>query len=235
MRALRGVLSALPYLAALSAVLLGTPGLVDGVWVWPRAWTFLAVYGGATALASGLLAALRPASFDVRQQGIVAPARKQQPLVDALGAVLFAGFMLGWLAFIPVDVFHLKLLPAPPMAVRAAGMVGVIAGICVTHIAIAQNRFAAPTIHDQSAERQQVIQTGLYGVVRHPFYAGGLLVYAGAPLWLGSYAGALADLGFLGLTLARIMLIEEPYLRRHLPDYAAYARRVRSMLIPGLL
>ena len=234
MRALWGLLSPLPVVAVLAAVLLATPGLLAGVWEWPRAWVFLAAYGGGCALASGLLAVLRPDSFRVRQQGIVARAEKKQPLIDALGVVLFTAFALGWLAFIPLDVFQLKLLPPPPAAVRVAGIVAVMLGVCVSYVAIGQNRFAAPTIHDQSAEQQRVIQTGLYSVVRHPFYAGNLLVYAGAPLWLGSYAGSIASIGFLFLTLARI-LIEERYLREHLPDYAAYARRVRSVLIPGLL
>jgi len=234
MRFLRGLIGPLPYVAVMAAVLLVTPGLLDGVWAWPRAWAFLAIYAGGAGLASGVLAMLRPDSFRVRQQGIVAPSARNQPLIDALGLVLFTAFMLGWIAFIPMDVFHLKLLPEPPVIVRVAGLAAVALGLAITYIAIGQNRFAAPTIHDQSAEGQRVIKTGLYGLVRHPFYAGGLLVYAGAPLWLGSYAGAIASLGFLALTLARIG-IEERYLRDHLPDYIDYARRVRAKLIPGLL
>ena len=233
-RGVRGLFSPLPPIAVMAAVLLATPGVLQGDWAWPRAWVFLAVYGGGAGLGSGLLAVFRPDSFRVRQQGIVARAEKHQPLIDALGLVLFTAFLLGWIAFIPVDVFRLRLLPPPPLPVQAAGLAAVIAGLGVTYVAIGQNRFAAPTIHDQSAERQQVIQTGLYGLVRHPFDAGGLLVYAGAPLWLGSYAGAIASLGFLVLTLARIV-IEERYLRERLPDYADYARRVRAMLIPGVL
>ena len=113
-------------------------------------------------------------------------------------------------------------------------MATVVAGLAVVYAAIALNRFAAPTIHDQSAEDKQVIQTGLYGVVRHPFYAGMLVVYAGAAVWLGSYAAAIASSGFLVMTLARIH-IEERFLRERLPAYAAYARRVRARLIPFLL
>jgi len=71
-------------------------------------------------------------------------------------------------------------------------------------------------------------------VVRHPFYAGMLLVYPGAALWLGSYAAAIAAGGFLVLTLARIV-IEERYLRANVPGYSDYAGRVRSRLIPYLL
>jgi protein-S-isoprenylcysteine O-methyltransferase Ste14 len=185
-------------------------------------------------VASGLMAELRPASFQVRQQKWMGRKGETQPLVDALGLGLYMGFFLAWFAFIPLDVFRLRLLPAPLPFVQALGLAGVIAGIGVVYTAIGQNRFAAPTIHDQSGEGQTVIDTGLYGVVRHPFYAGMLLVYLGAALWLGSYAAAIASTGFLIMTLARIV-IEERWLREHLPDYAAYTRRVRARLVPYLL
>jgi protein-S-isoprenylcysteine O-methyltransferase Ste14 len=126
------------------------------------------------------------------------------------------------------------LLPAPPWPVEAAGGLAVIAGVVISYVAIGQNQFAAPTIHDQSGDGQRVIDTGLYGVVRHPFYAGMLFVYAGWALWLGSYAALIGASVFLVLTLARIV-IEEAWLRAALPDYADYARRVRGRLIPYLL
>jgi protein-S-isoprenylcysteine O-methyltransferase Ste14 len=234
MQAIRGALAPLPVVVVVAVLLLVTAGVVAGDWRWPTAWAFLAIFGGGSSFASGLLAVLRPSSFRVRQQGLVARAEKQQPLIDALGLMVYLAFALSWFAFIPMDVFRWKLLPPPTSLEQALGGLAVIAGLCVVYIAIGQNRFAAPTIHDQSAEGQQVIETGLYGVVRHPFYAGMLLNYAGAALWLGSRAAAIASVGFLILTLARIV-IEERYLRERLPGYADYARRVRAMLIPRLL
>jgi protein-S-isoprenylcysteine O-methyltransferase Ste14 len=220
--------------SVLAAMLLVTPGLLEGIWVWPTAWVFLTVFGAGSAFASGLLAVLRPASFRVRQQGFVARPEKKQPLIDALGLLAYLAFTLCWLAFIPLDVFRLKLLPAPSTVVQMLGALAVVCGLSISYVAIGQNRFAAPTIHDQSAEAQQVIQSGLYGVIRHPFYAGMLLVYPGTALWLGSYAAAIGSVGFLVMTLARI-LIEERYLRKHLAGYGAYAERVRARLIPALL
>lgn len=234
MQALRGALSPLPLVSVMAAILLAVPGLFEGIWVWPTAWVFLAVFGACSAFAGGLLAVLRPASFRVRQQGLVARPERRQPLIDALGLLTYAAFMLGWFASIPLDVFHWKLLPAPTAAVQVLGAFAVVCGLAIAYLAIGQNRFAAPTIHDQSAEAQQVIQSGLYGVVRHPFYAGMLLVYPGIALWLGSYTAAIASAGFLLMTLARIV-IEERYLREHLNGYGAYTERVRARLIPALL
>lgn len=231
---LRGFVSPLPLVAMIAADLLVVAGAVGGVWAWPAALIFVGVYGGLSMTASGLLAQFRPASFAVRQGKWMGRKGETQPLVDALGLGLYMAFFLGWFAFIPLDVFQLHLLPAPPAVLEAAGLAGVIVGIGVVYTAIGQNRFAAPTIRDQSGEGQAVIDTGLYGVVRHPFYAGMLLVYLGAALWLGSYVAAIASSGFLIMTLARIV-IEEKWLREHLPDYAAYTRRVRARLVPYLL
>lgn len=231
---LRGFVSPLPLVALVAGDLIVTAGAVGGVWAWPTALAFVAVYGGVSMVASGLLARLRPASFAVRQGKWMARKGETQPLIDALGLGLYMAFFLAWFAFIPLDVFRLRLLPSPPGVVEGLGLAGVIAGVAVVYTAIAQNRFAAPTIHDQSGQGQTVIDTGLYGVVRHPFYAGMLLVYLGAALWLGSYAAAIASAGFLVMTLARIV-IEEKWLREHLPDYAGYTRRVRAKLVPYLL
>jgi protein-S-isoprenylcysteine O-methyltransferase Ste14 len=234
MPVLRGLLAALPVIFAMTALLLLPAGMVSGVWSWPRAWWFLATFGVLSLAGSVTLAVARPASFKVRQQGVIAAKEKRQPLIDALGSVFYALCIVAWLAFIPVDVFRLRLLPAPAAAISAAGGAAAIAGVIIAYVAIAQNRFAAPTIHDQTQDGQRVIDTGLYAVVRHPFYAGMLLIYAGVALWLGSYAALICASGFLILTLARI-LVEEAYLRRTLPSYAGYARRVRSRLIPYLL
>ena len=234
MAVLRGLLAPLPVIVVMAALLLVPAGMAFGVWSWPRAWEFIAVFGGLSFAGSVTLAVARPASFEVRRQGLVAARERRQPLIDAVGSVFYLLCIMAWLAFIPVDLFRLRLLPSPSEAISAMGLAAVIAGAALVYVAIGQNRFAAPTIHDQSAEGQQVIDTGLYAVVRHPFYAGMLLIYAGAALWLGSYAALICASGFLFMTLARIA-IEEAYLRRALPAYADYARRVRGRLIPYLL
>jgi protein-S-isoprenylcysteine O-methyltransferase Ste14 len=231
---LRGLLAPLPAIVVMTMLLLAPAGMVSGVWAWPRAWGFLATFGVLSLAGSVTLAVAAPASFKVRQQGIFAAKAKRQPLIDAVGSVFYALYMTAWFAFIPIDVFRLRLLPPPGPAISAVGAAATIAGVVVAYAAIAQNRFAAPTIHDQRPDGQQVIDTGLYAVVRHPFYAGMLLIYAGAALWLGSYAALIGASGFLVMTLARIV-IEEAYLRESLPAYAGYARRVRGRLIPYLL
>jgi protein-S-isoprenylcysteine O-methyltransferase Ste14 len=235
MRLLKSLRASLTFVAVLAVLLLVPAGFAPGgTWLWSRAWGFLAVYGAIAVVGYAALAVLRPASFDVRMQGVVAKKAQKQPLIDAVGATIFMAYMAAWLAFIPLDVFWLHLAPPPPLALSLAGVLATVAGVAVTFVAVAQNQFAAPTVQDQSARDQSVVDTGLYGVIRHPLYAGNLLSYAGVALWLGSYVALAGVLVILLFTVARI-LVEEAYLRANLPGYADYARRVRSRLIPFVI
>lgn len=221
--------------AALSAVLLLGPAALLGVWVWPAGVVFVAA-SAATQLAGNLvLATWRPAHFQVRQQGVVAAKGRGQPASDAIGSAILVGFALAWTACIPLDVFRLHLLATPPAWLAWAGGLTALLGVGLTTLAVWENRFATPNVQDQTGSGQQVIQTGVYGAVRHPIYLGYALQIAGQALWLGSVAAALIGAGvYLVATLARIT-IEERDLRARLPGYEAYARRVRGRLIPFLL
>lgn len=76
-----------------------------------------------------------------------------------------------------------------------------------------------------------MIDSGVYGVVRHPMYAGAVLLRVGMPLWPESYAAAMLASFLIG-TLAVRILVEEQFLGRELGGYDAYTERVRCRLIP---
>jgi protein-S-isoprenylcysteine O-methyltransferase Ste14 len=235
MQIVAAVRAAMSLVVGLAILLLVPAGLVpNGTWQWPRAWIFIAA-AGAFVLASTIAMAIwRPASFAVRQKPVIAEKDKKQPLVDKLGVPIYLAYVVAWLVFIPVDVFYLQLLPPPGPIVIAAGVVMTLLGIGFGQLAVAENQFAAPTIHDQSAEQQRVVDTGVYGVVRHPIYTGNLLMFSGMALWLGSYAAVAGVSVMFAATLARTV-IEERWLRENLTGYEDYARRVRSRLIPFLV
>jgi protein-S-isoprenylcysteine O-methyltransferase Ste14 len=216
-----------------AALVLIPAGLMPGgTWLWLHGLAFAVAYVATYAIAGGLLAAFRPASLKVRRQKLVSEPQKKQPAIDAVGSVFLVVYWLAWLVFIPLDVVRLHLLPAPSPAVQAIGGVALLAGLILPQLAIWQNEFAAPNVQAQTGQR--VVDTGVYSLVRHPIYAGHLLLYGGAALWLGSTAAFAGVSVMLVMTVGRI-LIEERYLLANLPGYAAYAARVRARLIPFLV
>lgn len=220
---------------AVSALLLLVPAAALGLLIWPAGLALVAVSAAVQLTSKIALAIWRPAHFRVRQQGVVAAKDRGQPVADAVGSAMLVGFAIAWTAFIPLDVFRLHFLPPPPAWLAWAGGAMALAGSAVTTLAVWENRFATPNVQDQTARGQQVVDTGVYGLVRHPIYLGYALLVGGEALWLGSVTAALIGVGvYLASTCWRIA-IEERDLRARLPAYAAYARRVRGRLIPFVL
>ena len=139
--------------------------------------------------------------------------------------------VLGWALFIPVDVFYLKLLPAPAFAVSVCGAVLSLLGFAIVVAAVYQNSFAIPIVEDQSERGQTLVDTGLYAFVRHPWYLGLLPFQACSAVWLESYAGLIAVSVLLVVVIARIV-VEETFLQKTLPGYTEYMKKVRYRLVP---
>jgi protein-S-isoprenylcysteine O-methyltransferase Ste14 len=207
------------------ALLLFVPaGTLD----WWRAWVVLAVVLIGTFWATLGLWRTDPALLAERMKP---PLQREQSQTDriVLPATLI-GFV-GLLALCGLDVFHWHLLPQPPAWLAALGLGLFVVGWVAAYAAMRANTFAAPVVKLQPEREQHVIDTGPYGIVRHPMYAGGLMVFFGIPLWLDSTAATLFSLVPIALVAVRIAN-EEHFLRVSLPGYDAYAARVRYRLIP---
>jgi protein-S-isoprenylcysteine O-methyltransferase Ste14 len=94
-----------------------------------------------------------------------------------------------------------------------------------------ENSFAAAIVAVEADQR--VISTGPYARVRHPMYAGALVLILGTPLALGSWWGLAVFIPSVGILVARLR-DEEQFLLRNLPGYGDYCRRVRFRLVPGI-
>jgi protein-S-isoprenylcysteine O-methyltransferase Ste14 len=105
----------------------------------------------------------------------------------------------------------------------------VLLGFWIMFLALRENSYAASTVR---VEREQpVISTGLYGFVRHPMYAGGILMIVATPSALGSLSGLATAVALFGVIVIRL-LNEERYLSANLAGYDQYCRRVHCRLIP---
>ena len=92
-----------------------------------------------------------------------------------------------------------------------------------------ENVWLSRTIEVQ--ENQQVVSTGLYGIVRHPMYAATLLLFLSMPLVLASPWSFAIMLLYIPIIALRIRN-EEQVLERELKGYAEYKQRVRYKVIP---
>ncbi|MDH3672849.1 MAG: isoprenylcysteine carboxylmethyltransferase family protein [Gammaproteobacteria bacterium] len=221
---IRGLFGAL-FQIVLFAALLFIPA---GTWQWPRAIQFLSVYSILVLVSTVLLARIAPSSLEARLE---VPFAKSQPMADRVITLFLILSILAWFVFIPIDVFHLQMSPLPHFVVSAFGAILFFSGYGILTLALFQNEFSVPVVRDQSERGQVLIDTGLYGYVRHPFYLGFLLFLVGISLWLESYASVFTLTVVLGLLVARI-LVEEKALREMLPGYIEYVKKVRYRLVP---
>jgi len=213
--------------AALVAILLFVSA---GTLAWWRAWVLLAVLLLVRTVGAHAVYRVNPALLRERAR---LPVHKEQPLADRL---LLLGVLAGFLGVAVVaglDAFRWHLLPRPAPLVAGLGLVLFALGWSIKSLALRANAFAVAVVRLQSERAHAVADSGVYGVVRHPFYAADPLILVGLGLWLESYAAALGAVVPVALMVIRLRL-EERFLQRELPGYAEYAKRVRHRLIPGL-
>jgi protein-S-isoprenylcysteine O-methyltransferase Ste14 len=105
----------------------------------------------------------------------------------------------------------------------------VAVGLGIALLVVQQNSYASANITVETD--QQLVTTGLYGLVRHPMYLGSLIMVAGIPLALGSYWGLLGIIPGL-VVLAYRIVDEEKMLRQELNGYVEYTQKVHSRLVP---
>jgi protein-S-isoprenylcysteine O-methyltransferase Ste14 len=202
--------------------------LPAGTLDWWRAWVFLGVVFVGTVAST--VSVLR-VNKDLLEERFKPPVQQGQPLADKIVVVLFLAAFVSVIVFIPLDVFRFHLMAKPGTLASSFGLVLFAVGWWIMTLALRENAFAAPVVKHQEARQHTVIDSGVYGVVRHPMYAGAVPLLVGMPLWLESYAAALLASFPIG-TLAVRILVEEQFLRRELAGYDAYTERVRYRLIP---
>jgi protein-S-isoprenylcysteine O-methyltransferase Ste14 len=213
--------------ALIFGVLLFLPA---GTLHWPRAWWFLAIVVAAGAIS---MLAVFPGREDLLKERFKPPIQKGQPVADRIVLLALLVAFLVLIVSIPLDVFRFHFMSQPGPLVSWLGLVLFIAGWWIMSLAMKENTFAAPVVRHQAERHQIVVDSGVYAVVRHPMYVGGLLLFVGMPLWLESYAASVLAIVPIGLIIVRIT-IEERLLCRELPGYTAYTAKVRYRLLPGL-
>lgn len=149
--------------------------------------------------------------------------QSEQKAVIGFSALMFlAAFIVAGLNF----RFGWIVLPA--WVSWAAAAVFLLAYALYAEV-LRENVWLSRTVEVQ--ENQQVIDTGLYGVVRHPMYMSTLLLFLAMPLVLGSVLSFVITLAYIPIIAKRIR-DEEKVLESGLAGYTAYKERVKYKVIP---
>ena len=148
--------------------------------------------------------------------------QKQSLVVKLSGLMFVAGFVTAGLGV----RFDWYTLPRP--VAIASAVVFIIAYLLYAEV-LRENTYLSRTVKVQ--EGQKVIDSGLYGVVRHPMYGATLLLFLSMPLVLGSVFSFLIFLAYPFIISKRIKH-EEELLESELHGYREYKQRVKYRLIP---
>jgi protein-S-isoprenylcysteine O-methyltransferase Ste14 len=118
-----------------------------------------------------------------------------------------------------------------PLWIVLAGDLLVALGFYIVFQVFCVNTFTSATV--EVTERQTVVSTGPYALVRHPMYSGVLVMLFGTPLALASWWGLIGYVLMVAVIVIRI-LDEEKLLLASLSGYTEYVARVRNRLVPGV-
>lgn len=138
------------------------------------------------------------------------------------GLMFISGFILAGLNY------RNEWIELPNVVIIISSILFIIAYILYAEV-LRENTYLSRTIEVQN--NQKVIDTGLYGIVRHPMYSATILLFLTMPLVLGSIISFLIFLIY-PIIIAKRIKNEEAVLEKDLKGYADYKKKVRYKLIP---
>ena len=192
-----------------------------GTIAWWQGWLFMGILFAPMFIAGLVMMAKAP---DLLRKRLSADEdESEQKTVQALSALMFIaafavaglGFRFGW--------------PALPAWASWAGAVAFLLAYALYAEVMRENAYLSRTVEVQ--EGQHVVDTGLYGIVRHPMYSTTLLLFLSIPIVLGSPFSFVIMLVYLPIIAKRIRN-EEQVLADGLEGYREYMCRVKWRLVP---
>ena len=197
--------------------------LSAGTLAWFQGWLFMAVLF-VPMFGAGLVMMVKNPGL-LRERLNAKEEQKEQDLVVKLSGLMFlAAFVMAGLSF----RFGWLVLPE---WVSIIGTVLFLLAYALYAEVLRENTYLSRTIKVQ--ENQQVISTGLYGIVRHPMYFATVILFLAMPLVLGSAISFVILLCYPFLIAKRIAN-EEKVLEAGLEGYTEYKKKVKFRLIPGI-
>ena len=205
----------------LGVLLVGALLFLPGTWGYGHGWLLMGLLFGPMLVAGLVMLFKDPRLLQSRLSA--KEKQKEQSLVVKLSGLMFiAGFLLAGFGY----RLGWYLLPRP---VVITGAVIFLVAYGLYAEVLRENTWLSRTVSVQAG--QQVIDRGLYGLVRHPMYFATVLLFLAMPLVLGSLYAFLVFLAYPVIIVFRIRH-EEAFLEQELPGYREYKQRVKYRLLP---
>ena len=195
--------------------------LPAGTLKFAQGWLFMAVLFVPMLIMGVVMAVKSPELLRKRLNGKEEKGT-QKAVVAASGLMFAAAFVLAGLSY---RFGWLRL----PMGASIAAAVVFLAGYGMYAEVLRENAYLSRTVEVQRG--QKVIDTGLYGVIRHPMYTATILMFLAAPLVMGSVVSFIICLAYPVIITARLKN-EEKVLEDGLEGYREYKKKVRYRLLP---
>lgn len=210
------------FFAGLAAVMI-LLFLPAGTLRYPQAWLLIGILF-VPMFSAGLIMMNKAPSLLKKRLNAKETQSEQRQVILLSGVMFLAAFISAGLSF----RFQVLVLP---FSVSVIAAVVFLAAYALYAEVLRENAYLSRTIEVQ--EEQKVIDTGLYGLVRHPMYMATVLLFLMMPLVLGSVISLLFMLGYVPIIVKRIRN-EEDVLEKGLTGYREYKKRVRYRLIPHI-
>ena len=195
--------------------------LPAGTLRYPCGWLLMGLLFGPMLIA-GFVMLFRAPTFLEKRLDAKEKQATQKGVLAFSGLMFIAGFVVAGLDF------RFGWSAMPRVVTVAASVLFLIAYALYAEV-MRENAYLSRTIRVE--EGQTVVDTGLYGVVRHPMYMVTLLLFLMIPLILGSWYALIAFAFYPAIIVVRLK-DEEALLTRELPGYKAYKQKVKYRLIP---
>ncbi len=214
-------IAGLVFVLAVLAGLLFIPAQTLDYW---QAWVFLSVYFIASLALTLYLMKHDRKLLERRISG--GPVAEKEPVQKIIMLITSAGFI--GLVLVPAIDRQEGWSSMPGWVALLGDLLVILGGIAIFFV-FRENTFSSATI--ELAPDHKVISSGPYALVRHPMYAGGLVMLLGIPIALGSWWGLLVIIAVMPALIWRLFH-EEQFLLARLPGYGTYQKTVRYRLIP---
>ena len=188
---------------------------------YPCGWLLMAVLFVPMFIV-GVLMLLRSPELLKRRLNAKEKETEQKKVVALSGVMFIVAFVVAGLNF------RYSWIAMPTWSVWGAVAVFLLSYIMYTEV-LRENEYLSRTIEVQ--ENQKVVDTGLYGIVRHPMYSATVLMFLSMPLVLGSLPSFVIMLAYIPIIVKRISN-EEKVLMNELCGYREYCNRVKYRLFP---